>query len=110
MYSKGKATLWKAAETADVSLYEIMELIKKRKIPAQFDKSALEEEIERIDLTRMSDEEFQSIVRQRLAGIMQNNGNSQKVINLNQVERFISEGWEFVSALPNDRAIVKTPF
>ena len=48
MYANGKATLWKAAEIADVSLYEMMEVIKKRKIPAQFDKSALEEEIKRI--------------------------------------------------------------
>jgi len=69
-----------------------------------------EEEIEEIDLAGMSDEEFQSLVRHRLAGVMQAKGNSQKVISLNQVEKFISEGWEYVAALPNDKAIVKTPF
>jgi len=69
-----------------------------------------EEEIEEIDLAGISDEEFQSLVRHKLAGVMQAKGNSQKVISLNQVERFISEGWEYVATLPNDKAIVKTPF
>ena len=41
---------------------------------------------------------------------MQNNGNRQKVINLSAVDQFISEGWEYVASLPNDKAIVKMPF
>lgn len=69
-----------------------------------------EDEIEKIDLANISDEEFQSLVRQRLVGIMENNGNRQKVIKLSQVENYISDGWEYVAALPNDRAIVRTPF
>jgi len=69
-----------------------------------------DEEIERIDLANISDDEFQTLVKQRLLGVMQNNGNRQKVISLDEVEQFISEGWEFVAALPNDKAIVKTPF
>jgi len=69
-----------------------------------------EGEIEKIDIPKMSDEEFQSLVRQRLVGIMQNRGNSQKVIKLNDIEKFISEGWEYVAALPNGKAIIKTPF
>jgi len=68
-----------------------------------------EEEIEKIDLANLSNEEFQNLVRQRLLGVMQNNGNRQKVISLDDVERFISEGWEYVAALHNDKAIVKTP-
>ncbi|MEM2842205.1 MAG: site-specific integrase [Thermoproteota archaeon] len=69
-----------------------------------------EEEIEKVDLANLSDEEFQNLVKQRLLGVMQNNGNRQKVISLDDVERFISEGWEYVAALPNDKAIIKTPF
>ena len=68
------------------------------------------DEIEKMNLAKMSDEEFQSTVKQRLLGAMQNNGNRQKVINLKEVESYISEGWDFVAALPNDRAIIKTPF
>jgi len=69
-----------------------------------------EEETSGIDFADMSDEEFQDLIRQKLAGIMQNNGNNQKVIELKDVEKYISEGWEFVAALPNDKAIVKMPF
>jgi len=69
-----------------------------------------EDEIEKMDLTTMSDEEFQNMVRQKLLGAMQNNGNRQKVINLNEVEKYISEGWEYVAALPNNKAIIKIPF
>jgi site-specific recombinase XerD len=69
-----------------------------------------EEEIKKMDLTDISDEEFQNVVRQRLAGIMQSNGNRQRVIGFNQVERYISEGWEYVTSLPDNKAIIKTPF
>ncbi len=66
--------------------------------------------MEEMGLASTSDEEFRSRVRQKLAGVVQNNGNSQKVIGLEEVEDFISEGWECVATLPNDKAIVKTPF
>jgi hypothetical protein len=68
------------------------------------------DEVEKMDLANMNDEEFQNMVKQRLLGVMQNNGNRQKVINLNAVDQFISEGWEYVASLPNDRAIIKMPF
>jgi len=68
------------------------------------------DEIEKMNLANVSDEEFQNMVKQRLLGMMQNNGNRQKVINLKEVESYISEGWDFVATLPNDRAIIKTPF
>lgn len=69
-----------------------------------------EEEISTIDIANMSDEEFQDLVRQKLAGLMQKNGNRQKVIELDKVEPHISQGYEFVAALPNGKAIVRTPF
>lgn len=69
-----------------------------------------EEEIAKMDLAGMSDEEFQNLVRQRLLGIMQNNGNRQKLISIEEVEKYISKGWEFVAVLPNGKAIMKLPF
>jgi hypothetical protein len=50
------------------------------------------------------------MVRQRLLGAMANNGARQRVVGVNEVERFITEGWDFVAALPNDRAIMKIPY
>jgi hypothetical protein len=41
---------------------------------------------------------------------MANNGSKQKVVPVSEVEGYISNGWEFVAALPNDRAVVKVPF
>ena len=57
----------------------------------------------------MTDDEFQSTVRQRLLGAMVNNGARQRVIGLGDVDRFISDGWEYVNALPGDRTIMRVP-
>jgi hypothetical protein len=69
-----------------------------------------EEEIAKKDLINMTDEELHNLVRQRLLGVMANNGNRQRVIPLAHVEKYLGEGWEYVTALPNERAIVKMPF
>ncbi|MEM3393212.1 MAG: site-specific integrase [Candidatus Bathyarchaeia archaeon] len=68
------------------------------------------EEIEKMDLLSLSDEEFQSMVRQKLLGAMINNGAKQKVVGINEVEAYLSQGWEFVASLPNNKAIMKIPF
>jgi integrase len=69
-----------------------------------------EDEIERIDLEHISDEDFQKILRDKVVGAMTNNGNKQKVISINEVEKFIEQGYEFVASLPNGKAIMKLPF
>ena len=37
----------------------------------------------------MSNEDFQETVRRKLLGSMKNNGNNQKVINIDEVEKFL---------------------
>ena len=66
------------------------------------------EEVEEMDLS-MDDSSFQEIVRKRLLGAMVNSGASQRVVNANDVERYISEGWGFVANLPDERVIIKLP-
>jgi hypothetical protein len=68
------------------------------------------DEVTKYDLARMTDEELHNLVRQRLLGVMSNNGNRQRVIPLADVEKYLSEGWEYVTALPNERAVIKMPF
>ncbi|MBI2938114.1 MAG: site-specific integrase [Thaumarchaeota archaeon] len=68
-----------------------------------------ESEINKMDIDNLSDAEIQNIVRQRLLGVLENNGSRQKVIPLTQVEEMIGQGWEYVNTLPNDRAIMKLP-
>ena len=69
-----------------------------------------EEETSRMEIDSMSNEELHDAIKKRLLGIMANNGSQQKVVAVNEVENYISDGWEFVAALPNDKAIVKVPF
>jgi len=67
-----------------------------------------DEEIEKMDLN-MKDEDFQRIIRERLLGYMVNNGKKQKVIRIDEIESYISNGWEFIALLPDNKAIVRLP-
>ena len=65
-------------------------------------------EVEELDPS-MDDEAFQETVRKKLLGAMANNGASQKVIGVDEVERFLSGGWDFVATLPDDRVVIRLP-
>ncbi len=41
----------------------------------------------------MTDEEIYNLVKQRLVGVMSNNGSRQKVITLGEVESYVAKGW-----------------
>jgi hypothetical protein len=68
-----------------------------------------EEELAKYDATNMTDEELYNLARQRLLGVMANNGSRQKVVPISEVERFLSEGYEYVASIPDNRAIIKLP-
>ena len=68
------------------------------------------EEVEKMNLDEMSDEELQNAVRQRLVGMMMGNGSRQKVVPIQEVRSFIGQGYEYVASLPDGGAIVKVPF
>jgi hypothetical protein len=68
-----------------------------------------EDDISKLDLAGTSDEEFQRMVRERLLGVMANNGARQKVVPIALVEPQLSEGWEFVATLPENKAILRLP-
>lgn len=57
----------------------------------------------------LGEEEFQKLVRDRLVSEVKNNGARQKVVAVGDVEAHLKEGWEFVSALPEGKAIVTLP-
>ena len=65
-----------------------------------------DEEIDVLDFD-MSDEDFQEIVRKRLMGSLVNNGNSQRVISVDEVEDFLGRGWSFVAKLNDEKAILE---
>ncbi len=66
------------------------------------------EEVEVMDPS-LNDEAFQEMVRKRLLGAMANNGANQRIIGVEDVDRFLSRGWDFVATLPDDRIVVRLP-
>lgn len=44
-YKKGRVTLWKAAEIAGVSLWEMIDVVKERKIPVPYTLEDLKEDL-----------------------------------------------------------------
>lgn len=69
-----------------------------------------QDEVEQMDLEEMNNEELQSVVRQKLVGVMTGNGSRQKVIPVQEVRSYIGQGYEYVASLPDGGAIVKVPF
>jgi integrase len=72
-----------------------------------------EKEIGKMDLDRMSDAELQRIVRDRLVGVSGESRNGsivtskQTVVPLTAVETYLEQGWEWVSPLPDARAVLR---
>jgi integrase len=72
-----------------------------------------EKEIGKLDLDAMTDAELQRIVRDKLLGATTPNGDGpanggkQKVVPLTAVETYLEQGWEWVTQLPDDRAVVR---
>ena len=69
-----------------------------------------DEGIGKIDLSKITDEEFQKMVREKLLGAMANNGNRQKVVPSSEVRDLIHQGWEYVAQLPTGEAVVRLPY
>ena len=68
-----------------------------------------EEELEKLDLDKMSNEEFHDLLRRRLLGVMTNNGNRQKIIPASELKSHVSQGWEYVAQLPDSEVGVRLP-
>ena len=69
-----------------------------------------QEEIDKIDLTNISNEDSQQLLRDKVAGAMTENGAKQKVIPVSDVEKYIQEGYDFEAVLPNGKAVMRLRF
>jgi site-specific recombinase XerC len=69
-----------------------------------------QEEIDKIDLTNVSNEDFQQLLRDKVAGAMNDNGAKQKVIPVSEIEQYISDGYDFEAVLPNGKAVMRLRF
>jgi len=68
-----------------------------------------QEELDGIDLVNASDEEIHEMVRKRLFAVMMNNGQRQRVVAPDEVEKAIASGWEWIGNLPNGKAVMRLP-
>ena len=48
LYQEGRASLWKAAELAGISLWEILEIVRKRRIPMPYTAEDAEKDIKSV--------------------------------------------------------------
>jgi hypothetical protein len=67
-------------------------------------------EIDKMNIDDMTDEQLQTIIRQKLSSMMLSDESRQKIVPINDMKDYISKGYEFVATLPNGDAIVKLPF
>jgi len=66
-----------------------------------------QEELDKMDVPSMSDEELQSLVKKRLLGVQTANGASQKVVSVGEANDYLAKGWEYVAKLSNNKVVIK---
>jgi integrase len=70
-----------------------------------------EEEIGQFgDLSSKTPEEIQDLIQKKSMQALGLNGNSkQKIVPMNELKQWVTQGWEYVSSLPTNEAIIKLP-
>jgi site-specific recombinase XerD len=97
--------LLQTKEVAETSEEKIKETFRKQLLLVAGFSDA---EIESLDLL-VDDDTFKDTVRKKLQGAMLNNGSNQKLINVNEVEQHLQNGWDYIAILPNEKIVVKLP-
>ena len=67
------------------------------------------EEISKMDISGMSDNEFNEMIRKKFNADMLNNGQRQRVVPVSEVKEWINKGYDFVSNLGNGECVIKLP-
>jgi len=67
-----------------------------------------QDEVDRMDLPSLSDEELQEIVRKRLLRMDTDDCAKEKAVSVNDVNRYLAQGWEYVASLPNKTVIIRS--
>jgi len=67
-----------------------------------------QDEISKMDLPAVNDEELQEIVRKKLLGAPTTNGTKQKVVTVDEANGYLAQGWEYVAKLSANQVVIKT--
>ena len=92
------------------------ESVTKEDMVSEFNKQFLrlsgykDEEIAKLgDLSQMSSEQLQDMIRKKSMEALGLNGNHQKIVPLLELRDYILGGWEYVRELPNNEAVIRLP-
>jgi len=66
-----------------------------------------QEEVDKMDLPSMSDEELQTLVRKKLLGAPTSDSSKQKVVSIHEANGYLAKGWEYVAKLSNNKVVIK---
>jgi len=66
-----------------------------------------QEEVEKMDLSSMSDEELQSHVKRKLLGVPLSDCSKQKVVSIEEANGYLEKGWEYVAKLSDNKVVIK---
>jgi len=61
------------------------------------------------DLSELEESKLRELLDRKSMQKLGLNGNSQKVVPMGEVKKFIEEGWEYLSALPSGEAVIRLP-
>lgn len=67
-----------------------------------------QDEVDKMDLASLGDEELQEIVRKRLLRTDTDDCAKEKAVSVNEVNRYLAQGWEYVASLPNKTVIIRS--
>ncbi|MBX8647015.1 MAG: hypothetical protein KIS30_09725, partial [Thermoplasmata archaeon] len=69
-----------------------------------------EEEIDALGgIEQIPESKISELIKQKVVSNLVNNGNRQKVVPQKEIESYLKEGWEFVSVIDRDKAVVRLP-
>ena len=73
-----------------------------------------EKEIEKMKTDNLSDDEVKKVIRDRLLGLKMHNSNGngngkQLAVTMDEIDKHLSNGWEYVTTLPNNKVIIRAP-
>jgi hypothetical protein len=67
-----------------------------------------QDEVDKMDLASLGDEELQEIVRKRLLRTGTNDCAKEKAVSVSEVNKYLAQGWEYVASLPNKTVIIRS--
>jgi hypothetical protein len=66
-----------------------------------------QDEIDKMDLPSISDQELQEIVRKKLLGAQTTNNAKQKVVSVDEANAYLAQGWEYVAKISGNKVVIK---